>query len=126
MKLTGVFAGICIFIACLGLVGLAAFTTEQRTKEIGIRKVLGATTTQIILLLSKGILLLVVIGAVVASLLAYYAMNEWLAGFAYRTEINPLVFLLAVGVAAAVAFITLTLQSFRTASANPVQALHYE
>ena len=126
VKLIGTFAGICIFIACLGLFGLAAFTTEQRTKEIGIRKVLGATTAQIILLLSRGILILVIIGSVVASVLAWLAMDEWLAGFAYRTDINPLVFLLSATMAAAIAFITLALQSFKTARSNPIQALRYE
>jgi len=126
MRLVGVFAGICIFIACLGLFGLAAFTTEQRTKEIGIRKVLGATTTQIILLLSKRILLLVLMGSVLATLLAWYAMDAWLAGFAYHTDINPLVFLSSTAIAAAVAFLTLVLQSYKTAQGNPVQALRYE
>lgn len=126
MKLTGVFAGICIFIACLGLFGLAAFTTEQRTKEIGIRKVLGATTSQIIMLLSKNILMLVISGAVVASIFTWYAVNEWLEGFAYRAEINPLVFLLSAALAAAVAYLTLALQSYKTARANPVNALRYE
>ena len=126
MKLTGIFAGVCIFISCLGLFALAAFTTEQRTKEIGIRKVLGSSTWQIILLLSKGILLLVLGGAVIASFLSYYAMDEWLTGFAYRTNIDPWVFLLSAAVAAVVAFATVALQSFKTAGANPVNALRYE
>jgi len=126
MKLTGIFAGICIFISCMGLFGLSAFTTEQRTKEIGVRKVLGATTWQIITMLSHRILLLVLGGSIIASLVAYYAMDEWLTGFAYRTWINPLVFLLSAVVAAAVAFITVALQSYKTAQANPVEALRYE
>jgi len=126
MELTGIFSGICIFIACLGLFGLAAFTTEQRTKEIGIRKVLGATTSQIILLLSQNILLLVVVGAVIASLLSWNIMQQWLDGFAYRTAIDPLVFLLSTVIAAAIAYITLALQTFKTAQANPVRALRYE
>jgi len=126
MKLTAIFAGVCIFISCLGLFGLAAFTTEQRTKEIGIRKVLGASTWQIILMLFKNILFLVLGGAVIASLVAYYAMDEWLTSFAYHTGINPLVFLLSVVVAAGVAFITVALQSYKTANANPVEALRYE
>lgn len=126
MDLTGIFAGICIFIACLGLFGLAAFTTEQRTKEIGIRKVLGASSAQIILLLSRNILLLVLMGAVIASVLAWYTIDKWLTGFAYHTSINPLVFLLSAFIAAAVAYITLALQSYRTARANPVLALRYE
>jgi putative ABC transport system permease protein len=126
MQQIGTFAVIGIFIACLGLFGLAAFTTEQRTKEIGIRKVLGATTAQIILMLSRGMMVLVLSGAVIASLLAYLAMHQWLAGFAYRTEVNPVVFLLSAAAAGAVAFMTLALQSFKTARANPVQALRYE
>ena len=126
MELTGIFSGICIFIACLGLFGLAAFTTEQRTKEIGIRKVLGATAAQIILLLSRNILLLVVIGAVLASALSWNLMQKWLDGFAYQTAINPLIYLLAAIVAAAVAYITLAMQTFKTAQANPVKALRYE
>ena len=126
LKLTGIFAGICIFIACLGLFGLAAYTTEQRTKEIGIRKVLGATAAQIILLLSKNIVTLVLLGAVFASLVAWYVMNRWLTGFAYHTAINPLVFLMSAVLAAAVAYATLALQSFKTARANPDHALRYE
>jgi putative ABC transport system permease protein len=126
MDLTGIFAGICIFIACLGLFGLAAFTTEQRTREIGIRKVLGATSAQIIMLLSRNILLLVLMGAVIASVIAWYTMDKWLEGFAYHTAINPLVFLLSALVAATVAYATLALQSYKTACANPVMALRYE
>jgi putative ABC transport system permease protein len=126
MKLIGIFAGVCILISCMGLFGLAAFTTEQRTKEIGIRKVLGATTWQIITMLSHKILLLVLGGSIIASAVAYYAMDEWLTSFAYRTGINPLVFLISAIMAAAVAFITVALQSYKTARANPVEALRYE
>lgn len=126
MQLTGIFAGICIFIACLGLFGLAAFTTEQRTKEIGIRKVLGATASQIIMLLSRNILLLVLFGAIIASVLSWYVMQEWMAGFAYRSGINPVIFLLSAVMAAAVAYTTLAVQSYKTAQANPVRALRYE
>jgi putative ABC transport system permease protein len=125
MKLIGIFAAICIFIACLGLFGLASFTTEQRTREIGTRKVLGATTWQIITMLSKRILLLVLIAAALASVIAYFAIDEWLTGFAYRAHIDPLIFLLAAVAAAAVAFATVALQSFKTASADPVQALRH-
>jgi putative ABC transport system permease protein len=126
MKLIGIFAAVCIFISCMGLFGLAAFSTEQRSKEIAIRKVVGASTWQIIAMLSKSILLLVLGGSVIASLIAYYAMDEWLTGFAYRTNIEPWVFLFSAVVAAAVAFITIALQSFKTAQANPVNALRYE
>jgi putative ABC transport system permease protein len=126
MKLIGIFAGVCILISCMGLFGLAAFTTEQRTKEIGVRKVLGASTWQIIFMLSRRILLLVLGGAVIASLASYYTMDEWLTGFAYRTVINPWIFLLSAAAAAWVAFITVALQSYKTAQANPVEALRYE
>lgn len=128
MKLIGIFAAVCIFISCLGLFGLAAFATEQRTKEIGIRKVLGASTWQIIIMLARNILYLVLGGAVIASLVAYYSMDEWLSDFAYRININmnTWVFLVSAVVAAAVAFLTVSLQSFKTARANPINALRYE
>lgn len=126
MKMTGIFSGICIFISCLGLFGLAAVTTEQRSKEIGIRKVLGASTAQIILMLSRKILWLVLAGSIVASIVAYYAIDEWLTGFAYRTGINPLVFIISATVVIAVAFITIALQSYKTAQANPTNMLRYE
>jgi putative ABC transport system permease protein len=122
-RLIGIFAGICIFIACLGLFGLVAFTTEQRSREIGTRKVLGASTFQIIVLLAQRILLLVVIASVVAAVISYLAMDKWLTGFAYHASINPLAFVLAAVLAAGVAFITVALQSYKTASADPVNAL---
>jgi putative ABC transport system permease protein len=125
MRLIGIFAAVCIFIACLGLFGLASFTTEQRTREIGTRKILGATTWQIIAMLSQRILVLVLIAAALASVIAYFAMDEWLSGFAYRAGINPLIFLLAAAAAAAVAFGTVALQSFKTASADPARALRH-
>jgi putative ABC transport system permease protein len=126
MELVGIFAAVCILIACLGLYGLSAFTTEQRTKEIGIRKVLGASSLQIIVLLARNILLLVLAGAVVASIGAFFAIDEWLAGFAYRASVNPMVFVLSTLVAAAVAFVTIALQSYGTARADPAVALRYE
>ena len=125
-KLIGIFALICILIACLGLYGLSSFTTEQRTKEIGIRKVLGASAAQIIFLLSRNILLLVVAGAIAAAVAAWFAIDQWLAGFAYRAPINPLVFVLSTAVAATVAFVTIALQSYGTARADPADALRYE
>lgn len=126
MKLIGIFAVVCIFISCLGLYGLAAFTTEQRTREIGIRKVLGATAAQIIALLSRNILWLVLGGAVVASFAAWLAIDEWLSGFAYRTSINGMAFVLATLVALAVAYITVALQSWRTAQSDPSLSLRHE
>jgi putative ABC transport system permease protein len=122
-KLIGIFAGVSIFIACMGLFGLAAFTTEQRSREIGTRKVLGATAWQIVGLLAKRILVLVMVAAVLASVAAYFAIDEWLAGFAYRAAINPLIFVLSALAAGAVAFTTVAAQSWRTANADPVTAL---
>src|SRR5690606_18213706 len=119
MKLIGIFAVICIFISCLGLYGLAAFTTEQRTREIGIRKVLGATARQILTLLSRNILWLVFGEAVVASAIAWLPIDEWLSGFAYRAGINPLAFVLATGVALLIAYATVALQSWKTAQSDP-------
>jgi len=126
MKLVGIFSIVCIFIACLGLFGLASFTTEQRSKEIGIHKVLGAKTSQIILLLSRNVLILVFIGGLVASVLAYLAIDEWLKGFAYRIDIGWLFFVLAIGLALLVAYLTVAIQSYKTARADPVDALRYE
>jgi putative ABC transport system permease protein len=124
-RLIGIFAAVSILIACMGLFGLAAFTTEQRTREIGTRKVLGATTWQIVTLLARRILVLVVIASVLAAVGAYFAIDEWLTSFAYRDSINPLIFLLATVVAATVAFVTVALQSWKTASADPVEALRH-
>jgi putative ABC transport system permease protein len=126
MRLTGIFAAICIFVACLGLFGLAASATQQRTKEIGIRKVLGASTLSIILLLARRVLVLIAAGAAVASIVAWLAMQDWLSGFAYRAALNPTYLLLAALGAGAVALLTIALQSWRTASGDPIEALRYE
>ena len=126
MKLTGIFAVVCILISCMGLFGLAAFTSEQRSKEIGVRKAVGASTMQIILMLFKPTVILVLIGAVIASASAYLVMGKWLAGFAYKADINPLLFVMATLIVIIVAFVTITLQSFKTAQDNPVKALRYE
>ncbi len=126
MKLIAIFAGVCIFVACLGLYGLAAFTTEQRTKEIGIRKVLGASKAEIVTLLARNILVLVAIGSVVASLLAYLTMQRWLDGFAYRTWVNPIWFVVATAAALAVAYGTMALQTLKAARTNPIRSLRYE
>jgi putative ABC transport system permease protein len=126
MKLIGIFSLICIFISCLGLYGLAAFTTEQRTREIGVRKVLGATAWQIIALLSRNILWLVVAGALVASAVSWLAIDQWLTGFAYRTGINPLAFLVASLGALLIAYATIALQSYKTAQSDPALSLRFE
>ncbi len=125
LKLIAIFAAICIFIACLGLFGLASFTTEMRTREIGTRKVLGATTWQIISLLARPIMILVLVASVLAAVISFFAIDEWLSTFAYKAGINPLIFLVAAIVAAVVAFITVAAQSYRTASADPVNALRH-
>jgi putative ABC transport system permease protein len=126
MQLIAIFAAICIFISCLGLFGLAAFTTEQRTREIGIRKVLGATTGQIIGLLSRNILWLVFTGAIVASLASWLAIDTWLSNFAYRTAINPLAFVVATLAALGIAYATVALQSWKTAQSDPSLSLRFE
>ena len=126
MKLIALFAVFCILISCLGLFGLTAFTTSQKTKEIGIRKVLGAATYQIIAALFSNILKLLLVASATASLVAYLAINPWLEGFYYRDAINPLAFFTASLLSISVAFITLSLQSYQTASQNPVKALRYE
>jgi putative ABC transport system permease protein len=124
-RLIGIFAAISIFIACLGLFGLAAFTTEQRTREIGTRKVLGATAWQIVTLLARRILVLVLIASALAAVAAYFWIDVWLEDFAYRAGVNPLIFLLAAAAAAAVAFATVAAQSWRTAHADPVESLRF-
>ena len=122
-RLIGIFAGVSILIACMGLFGLAAFTTEQRSREIGTRKVLGATAWQIITLLARRILVLVLIASVLAAVGSFFAIDEWLTGFAYKAGINPLIFLLSAAVAATVAYVTVAAQCWRTASADPVKTL---
>jgi putative ABC transport system permease protein len=124
-KLIGIFAGISILIACMGLFGLAAFTTEQRSREIATRKVLGSSAWQIIGLLAGRVLLLVLIASVLAGVGAYLAVDQWLSGFAYRTEINPLIFALAAIVAGAVAFATVAVQSWHMASKDPIDVLRH-
>jgi putative ABC transport system permease protein len=120
------FAILAIFIACLGLFGLATFTAEQRTKEIGIRKILGASVSQIVQLLSKDFIRLVIVGIVIASPIAYYFMDKWLQDFAYRVEISWWIFALAGIVAIAIALITVSYQAIRAALMNPVKSLRTE
>ncbi len=119
-------AGIAIFIACLGLFGLATFTAEQRTKEIGVRKVLGASVASIVTLLSKDFLKLVLIAIVIASPIAWYAMNEWLADFAYKIDIEWWYFALAGVLAVGIALLTVSFQSVKAALMSPVESLRSE
>jgi putative ABC transport system permease protein len=120
------FSVLAILIACLGLFGLAAFMAEQRTKEIGVRKVLGASVPNIVGLLSKDFLKLVVIAIVIASPLAWYAMNSWLKDFAYKIDIEWWVFALAGTLAVAIALLTVSFQSIKAALMNPVNSLRSE
>jgi putative ABC transport system permease protein len=120
------FALLAIGIACLGLFGLAAFTAERRTKEIGVRKVLGATVTNVVTLLSKDFVKLVLLANLIAWPLAWYAMNKWLQSFAFRVEMEWWVFALAGGLALLIALLTVSTQAIKAALANPVEALRYE
>jgi len=120
------FALLAIAIACLGLFGLAAFTAERRTKEIGVRKVLGATVANVTVLLSKNFVKLVLLANVIAWPVAWVAMNKWLQNFAYHIEISWWVFALAGGLALLIALLTVSTQAIRAALANPVEAMRYE
>ncbi|MBT1695815.1 ABC transporter permease [Fulvivirgaceae bacterium PWU4] len=124
--LFSVFAGLAIFIACLGLFALAAFTAEQRTKEIGIRKAMGATTTGLTILLSKEFTRLVLIAFVPAAAFGWYMVDYWLGNFAYRVDISPLIFIGSGVVAIVIAWLTVSFQSIKAAAANPVNSLRYE
>jgi putative ABC transport system permease protein len=121
-----IFTILAISIACLGLFGLVTFTAEQRIKEIGIRKVLGASVTSIVTLLSKDLMKLVVIATLIASPLAWYGMSKWLQSFAYRVDINWWVFAVAGILAVVIAFVTVSIQSIRAANANPAKSLKSE
>jgi putative ABC transport system permease protein len=125
-KLFNLFAAIAIIISCLGLFGLAAFTAEQRTKEIGIRKVMGASVQNIVLLLSKDFVRLVLLAFVIAVPVAWYTMNRWLENFAYSIDISPWAFVVAGLLALLIAFLTVSYQSIKAALANPVKSLRNE
>jgi putative ABC transport system permease protein len=120
------FAGLAIFIACLGLLGLASFMAERKTKEIGVRKVLGASIGGIVMLLSKEYLKWLIIANLLAWPLAYYAMQRWLQKFAFRTALGLGPFLLAGGAALAIALLTVSYQSIKAALAHPIKSLRYE
>jgi len=125
-RVFGAFAILGIFIACLGLFGLTTFAAEQRTKEIGIRKVLGASESKIFLLLSKEFIRWVLLANLIAWPLAYFAMNKWLQNFAYRIQIGIVAFLISGGTALLIAYLTVSYQSIKSARANPVDSLRYE
>jgi len=125
-SLVGYFSVLAIFIACLGMFALASFNAEQRTKEIGVRKVLGASVSGIVFLFIKDFLKLVLIAVVIASPLAYFVLNKWLEDFAYRVNINPLIFITAAAATFLIALITVAYQAIKAANANPVKSLRYE
>ena len=125
-KLLSGLSGICIFISLLGLLGLSAFAASQRTKEIGIRKVHGASVPSIIFLLSREIMVLVIVAAIVVVPIAHYMISKWLGNFAYQTPLNYSLFVLVALLALVFTFIAVGFQSFRTARTNPVDALKYE
>ena len=125
-RILGIFAGLTIFVACLGLFGLATFTAEQRAREIGIRKVLGANTASIVSLLSRDFLRLVVLAFGIAAPLAGWMMNRWLQDFAYRVTIGGWIFVLAAALALLITLATVSFRALRAASANPINSLRSE
>ena len=125
-KLSAYFAGLAILISCLGLFGLAAFNAEVRTKEIGIRKVLGASVNSMIYMLSKDFFKLVMIAVLVAFPLAWWAMKSWLNDFAYKIDIGPEVFVIAFAAVLVLTLLTVSFQAIKAAVANPVKSLHTE
>jgi len=124
--LLGGFTSIAIFIGCLGLFGLATFMANQKTKEVGVRKVLGASVESIIFLFSKEYVKLILIGFALAAPLSWYVMNEWLSEFAYKIEIGPIVFITGLGISFLIAMITVGYRSLRAATVNPVDSLKCE
>jgi ABC-type antimicrobial peptide transport system permease subunit len=125
-KLAGLFAGLAIFISCLGLFGLATYIAEQRTKEIGIRKVLGASVPQVWLMLSKEFIVLVLISSVIASPIAFYFLQNWLQKYSYRISIGVSVFFWSAFACLAITLVTISFQAIKAALANPVRSLRSE
>ena len=121
-----VFTVVSVFIGCLGLFGLAAYTAERRTKEIGVRKVLGASVQGLITLLSKDFIRLVLISAFIAFPIAWWSMNKWLEDFAYRISMQWWIFFISAMLAVIIAFLTVSMQAFKAATANPVNSLRAE
>jgi putative ABC transport system permease protein len=125
-KLVGFFALAAVFVACLGLLGLASFTAEKRTREIGIRKVLGSSVGEVVLLLSKELTLLVLLANLIAWPVALVLMRRWLEGFPYRTDIHLWSFILGALIALAIAWVTVSYQALKAALVDPAEALRYE
>jgi ABC-type antimicrobial peptide transport system permease subunit len=125
-KLAGMFAALAIFISCLGLFGLAAYMAEQRTKEIGIRKVLGASAPQVVMLIAKDFVVLVGISCIIASPVAFYFLQQWLNGYYYHIRIGPGVFVASAAIAITITIVTISFQAFKAAFMNPVKSLRTE
>jgi ABC-type antimicrobial peptide transport system permease subunit len=121
-----VFTVLAIFISCLGLFGLTNYIAEKRTKEIGIRKVIGASVTGIVALLSKGLIMLVLAAILIATPLSWWAMNNWLHDFAYHIDIGWVVFVIAGLTSVLIAMITVSFQAIKAAMANPIKSLRSE
>jgi len=122
----GVFASIAVFIACMGVFGLSAFLAEQKRKEIGIRKVLGASVSKIVYMIARDLMWIILFANIIGWPVAYYAMNRWLQNFAYRTDIHVWLFFLSSILIFLVSFVTLSYQAIKAARANPVDSLRYE
>ena len=125
-SLVGIFSGIAIFLSCLGLFGLAAFTAERRTREIGVRKVLGASVSGIVSLLSKEFILLVIVSLIIASPVAWWALNKWLQDFSYRIDISIIFFIAAGIITLIVALATVSVHAVKAAISNPIKSLRTE
>jgi putative ABC transport system permease protein len=125
-EIFGVFAGLTVLIACLGLFGLSSSNVVRRTKEIGVRKIMGASVSRLVLLLNRDILRPVVFGNLLAWPLAYFAMNGWLRNFAYRISLGPTLFLLASLASLLIAFAVVGGKTVKAASANPAESLRHE
>jgi ABC-type antimicrobial peptide transport system permease subunit len=125
-NLAGIFAALAILISCLGLFGLAAYMAEQRTKEVGIRKVLGASVSQLWLMLSKEFIVLVLISSLIASPVALYFLQDWLQKYQYRISIGLPVFIVAAVAATIITVVTISFQTIKAAIGNPATALRNE
>jgi putative ABC transport system permease protein len=125
-KLSDSFSCLAIFISCLGLLGLTMFTAEQRRKEIGVRKVIGASEIDIVVMLTRDIIKLVVLSAAIATPVAWLAMNNWLQGYAYRITLSWWIFFAAGLMALFIALFTISYQAIKAALANPVKSLRTE
>jgi ABC-type antimicrobial peptide transport system permease subunit len=124
--LLSIFTSLAIFIGCLGLFGLATFMANQKTKEIGVRKVMGASVESIVFMFSKQFIILILIGFALAAPFAWFVMNEWLSEFAYRIDLSVWIFLAGIGITCMIAMLTVGYRSLRAATANPVKSLRYE